>query len=170
MNRYSPSLIANAFLMKAREKGVPISHMKLQKLVFFLHAWGLALHGSSPVTERPEAWQYGPVFDTLYHELKGFGSNTINQYLVQMDPRTGERKPMVPQYEDAAFWLLLGQVWERYKDLSAMDLSALTHQAGGPWEAARRGNHGWLNDDDVRAYYGAQLASQVSPAQAHNAF
>lgn len=161
---YSPSLVANAFLMKAGQSGVQITHMKLQKLVFFLHAWALALHGGTPLAERPEAWPYGPVFDSLYHELKGFGSGPINQYLLQMDPNTGERKPMIPQYEDNVFWVLLGQVWERYKDLSAMQLSTLTHEPGGPWDIARKENHGWLKDDIVRNYYGAQLSAQQPQA------
>lgn len=131
--------------------------MKLQKLVFFVHAWSLASTGSSFVSERPEAWQYGPVFDSLYHELKGFGSRDIDAYLTQTNPDTGERQAMVPVFTDTAFWNLLVQVWDRYGQFSALQLSALTHESGGPWEQAHTTQSVWLQDDIVRDYYRPQI-------------
>jgi uncharacterized phage-associated protein len=160
MSAYRPSLVANAFLYKARQSGVQITHMKLQKLVFFVHAWSLATTGASTVNERPEAWPYGPVFDSLYHELKTFGSRSIDAYLTQMNPQTGERQAQMPVVSDTAFWGLLEQVWERYSPLSAMQLSALTHEAGSPWEAARKAQTIWLSDEAIRTYYGAQLQGE----------
>ena len=157
MATYSPSLVANAFLYKAKQSGAQISHMKLQKLVFFMHAWSLASTGASYVSEPPEAWTYGPVFDSLYHELKSFGSRDIDTYLMQMNPTTGERQPMVPVLSDVTFWGLLEQVWDRYSPLSALQLSALTHESGSPWEQARNTKAGWIRDEAVRDYYRPQL-------------
>lgn len=154
---YSPSLVANAFLYKAQQSGVPLTHMKLQKLVFFMHAWSLALRNQSMVTERPEAWQYGPVFDSLYHELKGNGSRAVTDYLAQMNPETGIRQGMIPVLNDTDFWGMLEQVWARYGGFSALQLSALTHEAGGPWEQARQTGTGWLSDDQVREHYRQQV-------------
>lgn len=157
MATYSPSLVANAFLYKARNSGAQVSHMKLQKLVFFMHAWSLASTGSSYVSERPEAWTYGPVFDSLYHELKSFGSRDVDAFLTQMNPAAGERQPMIPVLSDTEFWNLLNQVWDRYSPLSALQLSALTHEAGSPWEKARQTKSGWIRDELVRDYYRPQL-------------
>ena len=157
MATYSTNLVANAFLYKARQSGVQVSHMKLQKLVFFMHAWSLASTGASYVNERPEAWPYGPVFDSLYHELKSFGSRDIDAYLTQMNSETGERQALIPVFSDSAFWGLLEQVWNRYGSFSALQLSALTHEAGGPWEQARQTHAGWLPDEVVRDYYRPQI-------------
>lgn len=157
MSTYSPSLIANAFLVKAQETGAPMTHMKLQKLVFFVHAWSLALKDKSLVNETPQAWQYGPVFNSLYHELKQHGSSAVSGYLKQLDAETGTLKPMIPIRTDSEFWNVLDQVWDRYGRLSALQLSALTHEAGGPWESARKRVAETLNDDEVRNYYRAQL-------------
>ena len=157
MATYNTSLVANAFLYKARQSGAQVSHMKLQKLVFFMHAWSLASSGESYVNETPEAWTYGPVFDSLYHELKNFGSRDIDSYLTQMNSETGERQTLVPVFTDTAFWGLLDQVWDRYSPLSALQLSALTHEAGGPWEQARRSGRGWLSNDIVRDHYRPQI-------------
>ncbi len=157
MFTYSPSLIANAFLYKARQTGAQLSHLKLQKLVFFVHAWGLALKGKSPVQDSPQAWPYGPVFESLYHELKGFGSKPVDSYLLQMNPQSGKLEPQIPVQTDTDFWALLGQVWDRYSTFSAVQLSALTHESGGPWEKARQGQVLSLTDDAVRDYYRGKL-------------
>ena len=109
------------------------------------------------MSEKPQAWPYGPVFETLYHELKGFGSQDIDSYLVQMNTETGERQALVPVFADVDFWGLLDQVWDRYSGFSALQLSALTHESGGPWEQARRTNAGWLPDDIVRDHYRPQI-------------
>jgi len=158
MSAYSPSLVANAFLYKARQSGAQLSHMKLQKLVFFMHAWSLALAGGSVVAARPEAWTYGPVFDTLYHELKGFGSRPVDGYLVQMNPLSGQREAQIPHQADEGFWRLLDQVWGRYSPLTALQLSELSHEPGGPWEQARKALKLQLDDEVVRDFYRAKLA------------
>ena len=156
---YSPRLVANAFLVKAKEAGVPVSHMKLQKLVFFLHAWTLALReAGSLVDGKPEAWPYGPVFDGLYHELKSYGASNIGAYLTELNPATGQMAAMVPSRADTEFYQFLDQVWDRYGGFSALQLSALSHEAGGPWAQARA-NHAKLIDDEViRDYYRGKLA------------
>ncbi len=155
--QYTPRLVANAMLFKARQEGVRLTHLKVQKLVFFMHAWSLVFFTESVVSERPQAWQYGPVFDSLYHDLKGFGSSEIDAYLLQIEPLSGERKALMPVQSDSQFWGLLDRVWERYSSLSARQLSTITHEAGGPWEAARHSKVAVLPDQQVRAYYVAQL-------------
>ena len=156
MSSYTPSLVANAFLYKARQSGAQMSHMKLQKLVFFMHAWSLAALGKSFVAETPEAWPYGPVFGTLYHELKTYGSRNIDSYLLQINARTGHLEAQIPVLKDQAFWGLVDQVWDRYGSLSALQLSALTHEPGGPWEKARLG-HVPLSNEIIRDHYRVQL-------------
>lgn len=159
MSTYSASLVANAFLYKARKTGASVTHMKLQKLVFFLHAWSLALKGGSFVGERPEAWPYGPVFDTLYHELKSFGAGEINAYLTQMNGNTGELSAQIPVLTDGEFWGLLDQVWDRYSHFSAPQLSSLTHEAGSPWDKTRQAKAVIIKDDLVRDYYRSKITN-----------
>ncbi len=154
---YPASIVANAFIYKARQSAASVTHMKVQKLVFFVHAWSLAFRGQSVVNEQPQAWQYGPVFDTLYHMLKGYGSREVGDYILDMDVATGERKPLMPNLHDTEFWKILDLVWQRYGSMSALQLSALTHEAGGPWEQARQSNMGWLDDGLVADFYRKKL-------------
>ena len=158
--QYAPSIVANAFLWKHKDHS--LSHMKLQKLVFFVHAWGLAFHGlgGSPLSEKPKAWQHGPVFQTLYHQLKHNGSNPVSEYLKEIDPTTGRMVALVPANEDERFWTLFDRVWQRYGGMSAADLSRLTHERGGPWERVRVGQYGSdMPDDAIRAFYASKLTA-----------
>jgi len=160
MKKYSPDVIANAFLYRAREQGKftmrGMTHMKLQKLVYFMHVWGLVFFNESPVNERPEAWEYGPVFSSLFHLLKTNGSRPV-QRCVQMDPDTGEFTPMIPAPDNHEFWELLDRVWERYGEFDAMELSALAHQDDSPWAVARKASKGFLDDEVVKEHYRQKL-------------
>lgn len=154
---YSPRMVANALLWEATKRGAKLTHMKLQKLVFFMHAWSLALHNQPLVSERPEAWPYGPVFESLYHELKGYGSQAITGYLQELVPATGQMAALVPNPEDKMFWSLLDRVWERYGRFTAIQLSSLTHESGGPWERARTNFAGEIPDEWLATYYRDKL-------------
>ena len=135
--------------------------MKLQKLVFFVHAWSLALKDSSVLTEPPEAWQYGPVFSSLYHELKAYGSSDISAVLQEFNPATGRLAALVPNQSDTDFWRLFERVWERYGRFSALQLSALTHESGSPWEHARQNQMLQMPNHLVAEYYRKKLTAQV---------
>ncbi|WP_082938191.1 type II toxin-antitoxin system antitoxin SocA domain-containing protein [Mitsuaria sp. 7] len=87
---YSPALVANAVLYRAKQRGFHVSHLKLQKLVFFTHAWRLALHNRAAVEERPEAWEHGPIFSTLYHRLRAPGTSSC-----ATTSRPSSRRPML---------------------------------------------------------------------------
>lgn len=153
---YSPRMVANAFLWKKR--GASLSHMKLQKLVFFVHAWSLAINGKPGVTESPEAWQYGPVFSSLYHELKSYGSRGVTEYLTEYSPAAQKMVALVPNHQDGEFWSLFDRVLERYGNFSAVDLSALTHEPGSPWDRAYRINQKEIPNDWITEYYQRKLA------------
>lgn len=155
--QYSPRVVANALLRKSKERGVKLTHMKLQKLVFFMHAWSLALNDKLLLKERPAAWPYGPVFDTLYHDLKSFGSSPVDSFLKELNPTTGNVSAMIPSSTDDSFWKLLDRVWDRYGRFTAMQLSSLTHEVGGPWERARNELTGEIPDDWIKTHYKAKL-------------
>jgi uncharacterized phage-associated protein len=164
MMAYAPRLVANAFLVDAKKRGVGLTHMQLQKLVFFIHAWSLALKRASFLNERPEAWKYGPVFESLYHELKAYGSQNVGNLLTEFNPSTGTFLAMVPSPQDQDFWSLFEQVRERYGRFSAMELSALSHEKGGPWEQARGAMVGDIPDDWIADFYRSKLNPGPGPA------
>jgi uncharacterized phage-associated protein len=139
---YSPKSIANYFLDLAKSSGEAISPMKLQKLVYYAHGWYAGHTGNPLINEAIEAWQYGPVIPSLYHEFKAFGSGQIFGKARNFDGITlSEVNPPV----DAALRQFLNNIWSNYSQFTGLRLSEMTHAPDGPWDRAwkiSRGMHG----------------------------
>ena len=106
--------------------GRPVDPMKVQKLVYLAHGFSLALLNQPLINERIEAWPYGPVVPALYSALKHYRAQSITEELScddMLDKTSGS---------------LLSQVWSKYGNRNAIDLSMLTHEPGYAWDVARR--------------------------------
>lgn len=153
-NNYLPIHIANYLLWLAdRDNKNDITPMKLLKLAYFCYAWYLALSGRKLFAEKIEAWKFGPVIPSLYHEFKRFGNRNITQYAEYYeDHENGEPKYLMIDRNDKNVWGVAAAVWEHYKDKTAAQLSAITHEADSPWtEAYVSGRHQPLQDKKIRA-------------------
>ena len=127
---FAPLAIANTFLAEHGAESGGVSHMKLQKLVFYAYGWWLASHDEPLTTEAPQVWKFGPVFNSLYSALAPFGMQPIDS------PRRAVpigAAPTVPDDENEVRELL-EWVWQRYGGHSAGQLSDMTHAPGTPWQ------------------------------------
>lgn len=54
------------------QKGLSISPLKLQKMLYYQQAWHMVFFGKNNMlfNEIPEAWVNGPVYPTIYNEYK----------------------------------------------------------------------------------------------------
>lgn len=132
---HDPKAVANFFLDCAKEDGEALTPMKLVKLVYLAHGWNLGLTKSLLITEHAEAWRYGPVVPSIYHDLKEFGNSAVTRYARWSDWNEGSpefREPKLTTASDETL-SILKQVWSVYKRFTARQLSALTHQPGTPW-------------------------------------
>ncbi|MCX4450653.1 Panacea domain-containing protein [Streptomyces sp. NBC_01789] len=114
-------------------KEAPMSAMKLQKLCYFAYGYHMAWEDRQLFPERFEAWANGPVVYELYDQHRG--RFRIEKGEIDGDPAKldeGERESV-------------DLVLESFKVYSAHELSAMTHQPGGPWLAARQ--RAGLEDD-----------------------
>lgn len=138
---YSAIAVANAFIEKAKAKGIKdLTPMKLQKLVFYAHAWSLVMTNKPLVNDRVFAWRYGPVIESIYHEFKGYGSTNITKPGTELkwneDPAALiEFKYVTPHIseDDELSADIVDYVLEAYGDQSAIALSNLTHRPGSAW-------------------------------------
>lgn len=128
---FSAKSIANYFLDLAAMTGDPISPMKLQKLVYYAHGWYSGYTGRPLINEPIEAWQYGPVIPSLYHEFKRFGSGKIEAKAFEYDAR-GVREALPPSDPDIRTFLQ--NVFKSYGQYSGIRLSEMTHASGTPWD------------------------------------
>lgn len=142
--------VANEILLIGQQKGIPMSMMKVLKLVYFAHGWTLGITGNPLCSDPVEAWKYGPVFRNIYQSLSHNGSNDVAHLILD-----GEGQPIVDynytQYENA----IIERVIENYGHLSAFRLSDITHEIGSPWDVTSRsfGNFSTISNELIRTYF-----------------
>jgi len=80
MNKLSALEIANYFLVLIdRDEGDSLTHLKLQKLIYFAQGTSLAFTGNLLFDEALKAWEHGPVSSSVYSYYKIFDKNSIPQ-------------------------------------------------------------------------------------------
>lgn len=120
--------VANRFILMSRG---PITIMRLVKLMYFAQGWHLA-HTDSPLfSEEIQAWQYGPVVPSIYHEAKYFGSAPIDRFLMAGVPANALSE--YGQY-------LIDWLDAHYANTSTAKLADETHQRGTPWHQTYDGS------------------------------
>ncbi|MEO4005434.1 MULTISPECIES: type II toxin-antitoxin system antitoxin SocA domain-containing protein [unclassified Flavobacterium] len=142
---YSAATIANYFIKKYATTG-ELTPLKLIKLVYVSYGWYLeTFEDKEPlVNEKPQAWRYGPVFPSLYYNLKQHGKSFVKE------PVNCHSTEIITD-EDARF---LDKVWEIYGQKDGIYLSALTHKDGTPWsETYPKGENLIIPDPLIKEYY-----------------
>lgn len=122
----SAQAVANRFLELARTDGRSLTPMQVLKLVYLAHGWMLGLY-SEPLLRREdriEAWMYGPVIPSLYDDMRQFGRNPVTGWL-----RLPDASQLNAREQD-----IVDQTYNIYGNRSGISLSALTHEAGSPWD------------------------------------
>lgn len=104
-----------------------LTHLRVQKLLYYMQGWSLAMRGRPIFEESLEAWTHGPVVPEVYeifadHKRKPFS------------PKEGRDGALTP--DDAGF---VESVWGHYKQYSANELRRKTHSET-PWLEARGGS------------------------------
>jgi uncharacterized phage-associated protein len=160
---YDALAIANEFLDLASKEGTRLDHLKLQKLLYCAHGWYLALTGKPLLREHVEAWAYGPVVPTVYHEFKRFGSGEIFEPALRLGrdetgkPALVAHRVSLKDYDQA----VIQQVWQAYRNFTGLQMSSLTHTPGSAWDKTIKANPGRIGvdipDDQIRAEFSSQL-------------
>ena len=102
----------------------PITHLHLQKLLYYMQGWSLAMRGRPIFDEAIEAWKYGPVVPEVYKKFADYKAESFPA----SEGREGALGP-----DDAGF---VESVWGHYKRYSANELRRMTHSER-PWLEAR---------------------------------
>lgn len=120
---YDAVEVAWKMLKVAKEKNIPLTNLKLQKLVYIAHGYFLGWKGKPLVQDPVEAWKYGPVIRSIYKQFKG-SSDVINvtneDILTDLDND--------PDANDC-----IAKVLDLYGNFTAKELVDITHQKDTPW-------------------------------------
>jgi len=125
-----------------------ITNLKLQKLVYYVQGFHLALHNTLLFPDKILAWQYGPVVADLYQLYKTNGSNVISP----ADDYSFTTELTAAQAE------LMREVFDVYGQFSAWKLRDMTHEET-PWCEATRANVEEISPASMQAYFKQQLTS-----------
>ncbi|TFD04824.1 DUF4065 domain-containing protein [Cryobacterium sandaracinum] len=117
--------VAAKFLELSNEDGVPVSNLKLQKLVCLTQSLSLFRLGRPAFREDVQAWVNGPVVKPLYGLYKKYGDGPI----IVADRGRFSHQPVSSHLLDS-----IDEVWRIAGPLSAASLWTVTHSVG-PWEA-----------------------------------
>ena len=110
--------VAKYFLSLVDEdEGELMSHLKLQKLVYYAQGFHLAVFDAPLFPEKIKAWTHGPVVPELYNEYKRYGNMPIPAISdIDLSQYTEEVKG------------LLDEIYDVYGQYSAWKLANLTHE------------------------------------------
>ncbi len=158
---YPIEAAANTVLQEAEKRGIALTHMKLQKLLYLAYGYYAGLTGEPLADEDFEAWQFGPVSPTVYQNFKDCGGRTIDsgrrmERIVWDDDAPRGEWPLLPA-DDVRAAQVVDYVFNTYGDKSAIYLSDLTHKEGSPWDQAdstnpRRRNMK-IDNEAIKSYF-----------------
>lgn len=142
----SPLFIANTILRLSFRENIPITPMKLQRLLYFIYKDYLIKINQSLFSERFEAQNYGPSLSVIHSNFRQYYDNPITHYYKTND----ETIYQVNERENIYFSKILYSIWNTYKFQSEIVLSKLIQRQGTAWYKAWINNRIFLEDDDIR--------------------
>ena len=140
--------VAKYFLMLAasgaEDAGESITHLKLQKLLYYAQGFHLALNGGAPLFDATiQAWEHGPVVRQVWNQYGDHGAKVI--------PADPEFDPSTCLTEDERGHL--DDVWNAYGQFSAWKLRNMTHNEP-PWCIAfARGKNSEITRETMKDYF-----------------
>ena len=118
--------------------------MKLQKILYYIQAWNLALLNEPLFEEDFEAWLHGPVIRKVWDEYKSH--SVLIGELSEQDENINVK--FTEDQED-----VIEDVIDAYGNKSGYYLESLTHQEG-PWKNARKqGENTIIKKEEMKKYY-----------------
>lgn len=124
--------------------GDNITNLKLQKLLYYQQGYHLAQFDKPLFDENVEAWMYGPVVPVAYDYFQQYGAQSLP---VEKDVI------VLPDEDESLFY----QVYDAYREFSAIGLMNMTHREK-PWTEAVPHNRGTvISLDAIKSYFKTQL-------------
>lgn len=146
--------VVNSLLARAFKEGRgDMTPMKIQKLLFYLNGWHLAIMGKPVVSEPFRVWKFGPVLESVYHELKHFGGGPVAEYIKEFDPKSEELKSFAISDSATEFYEILDLTWEKYIGIEATRLSTMTHAPDSPWATAKHQGNSIIDNNTIKSYF-----------------
>lgn len=139
----------------------PMSHLKVQKLLYYCEAYHLAYFEESLVPEEFEAWVHGPVCREVYNQLK---ENSLLYSDLGFDGSYNPDEVIQSSLSSDQFQLV-NDVLAELSTWTGLQLEAATHREK-PWLEARTGYgpadrcENLVSKETMKHFYKAELDVQ----------
>ena len=122
------------------------TQLHIQKLMYLFEAYYMNVENVDKLYDcNYQAWNFGPVAIPLYKEFKIYGKNQIEI--------TPEEKVWANNISDTKK-KRLKEIYEAFKDFSAMDLVNFTHANGSPWyNAWNEKTYSIISKKDIKDWF-----------------
>lgn len=130
----------------ADEDAEGLTHLKLQKLLYYAQGFHLAIFGQPLFPDEIQAWDHGPVVSSMWAVFRQYGNMPIPA------PEGDCVTSLTEEQRD-----LLNDVWNAYGQFSAWKLRNMTH-AETPWRNTyQRGKNVPITGDVLTQYFRTQV-------------
>ena len=131
-----------------------ITHLKLQKLLYYAQGISLGMYGKPLFNENIEAWQHGPVVKQVYSEYSKFGRNNIQ---IEMDKDTEEIMNEIENDKEVSE--ILNLTYDNFAIYTAWQLRQMTHQDNTPWDITQKtkGLGNKIDNDLIEKYFKEEI-------------
>lgn len=136
--------VARYIGLSSTTKGLSISPLKLQKLLYYVQSWFMVFYGreNTLFPDVPQAWVNGPVYPAIYHAYKNKAANMCDHLesaaFYDGEPLEGLAAMTARLNLDADQLETIESVIMMYGRQSQNQLIWLTHSEL-PWASARNG-------------------------------
>jgi len=110
-----------------------LSHLKLQKLLYYAQGLCLAINSCPLFSDKILAWEHGPVVREVYDFFKGWGRQDIDITIDEIVIKKIEKIE-----EDANISNVLNLTYDNFGIYTAWQLREMSHIVKGPWETTVR--------------------------------
>lgn len=134
-----------------------ITHLKLQKLIYYAQGVYLAITGKKLFFNDIEVWTHGPVVPEVYDKYKVYGKNNIKSTTL-----TKEQEKAITDIEiDRETSEILNMVYDNFAIYTAWQLRQMSHVKDGPWDKAVKNGNAIINTEDIKEYFSREIVSDV---------
>ncbi|MDR1039734.1 MAG: DUF4065 domain-containing protein [Deltaproteobacteria bacterium] len=164
---YSAVAVANWFIERNRIEPCELTHLKLQKLLYFAQGWYLAYH-NAPLFEDPiEAWKYGPVVRSVYYALNDRRKNEVITEPIEGYVLQGENYKVIGtpgmSFRDDGTEVFMVSIWKNYSRMNPWELVSISHAKESPWDRVSKSLE--VSYDDAGVGWGIGFSSTVIPVE-----
>lgn len=135
---YEARKVCNYLLAHYDAKQFDLTNLRLNKLIYFIHAESLLMLPQGLIRNRFEAWQFGPVIRPVFDAFKIYDEKPVTRPAFYLDYASGQQKPIPSDDIAPDHTALIERTFERYKGFTTGQLVSLSHEPGGPWDVVYR--------------------------------